>query len=149
VKRHLEPLAVAANVTQASFCRLDQVLLTFGFLVMQYQAMTDVEDHAGCLAIIESVEKRWGKSDQEIFIAAVLLNPFYQSAPFAPLHFLNNAGIHALLNRLWLRFYSSQPPPDFHTQINDYFRGIGMFNNLQSQCSMRRVQASRNVRPLL
>lgn len=39
MKCHLDPLAVAANITQASFCRLDEVLLTFGYLVMQYQQM--------------------------------------------------------------------------------------------------------------
>ena len=32
VKRYLEPLAIAANITQANDCRLDQVLLTFGFV---------------------------------------------------------------------------------------------------------------------
>jgi hypothetical protein len=52
MKCHLEPLAIAANVTQAAFCCLDQVLLTFAFLVMQYRAMTDAEDLAECVAII-------------------------------------------------------------------------------------------------
>ena len=53
MKRHLEPLAIAANITQASFCRLDEVLLTFGYLVMQYQKMqTDADDAAACASII-------------------------------------------------------------------------------------------------
>ena len=37
MKRHLEPLAVATNVIQSSHCRLDQVLLTFRYLVMHEQ----------------------------------------------------------------------------------------------------------------
>ena len=58
MKRHLEPLAIAANITQASFCRLDEVLLTFGYLVMQYQKMqTDADDAAACASIIASIEK--------------------------------------------------------------------------------------------
>jgi hypothetical protein len=63
MKRHLEPLAIATNVTQASFCRLDQVLLTFGHLVMQYKSLTDPEDTVGCAAIIESIEARWAIAD--------------------------------------------------------------------------------------
>jgi hypothetical protein len=145
MKRHLEPLAIAANVTQASFCRLDQVLLTFGFLVMQYRSMTDHEDVAGCSVIIASIEKRWEKTDQEIFIAAVLLNPFYRSAPFATLPFLNNAGIHALLDRLWTRFYQQPPPMDFYEHVNDYLKGTGYFYNLESHCRNKLVQADRNV----
>lgn len=94
MKHHLEPLAIVANITQASFCRLDEVLLTFGYLVMQYQKMqTDADDVAACASIIASIEKQWAVSDQEIFVAAVLLNPFYRNTPFAPLSFLNNAGI--------------------------------------------------------
>ena len=37
IEQHLEPLAVAANVTQSAFCRLDEVLLTFGALMMNYK----------------------------------------------------------------------------------------------------------------
>jgi hypothetical protein len=146
MKRHLEPLAIAANITQASFCRLDEVLLTFGFLVMQYQAMTDPDDLVGCAAVIASIERRWAKADQEIFIAAIILNPFYQSAPLAPLPFLNNAGISALLRRLWQRFYVNPPPADFFIHLNDYLRGTGFFKNLQAQCQIKLVQADREVR---
>ncbi|GLB43960.1 putative protein of unknown function (DUF 659) [Lyophyllum shimeji] len=83
--RHLRPLAIAANVVQAAFCRVDQVLLTFGYLVMQYRAMTDEDDAVGCNAIVQSIERRWAKADQEVFIAAVILNPLYQTTPFAQL----------------------------------------------------------------
>ena len=58
MKDHLEPLAVAANITQASFCRLDEVLLTFGYLVMQYQLMqADPGNAVACDSIITSIEK--------------------------------------------------------------------------------------------
>lgn len=145
MKRHLEPLAIATNITQASFCRLDQVLMTFGHLIMQYQSMTDQEDAEGCMAIIESIEARWATADQEIFIAAVVLNPFYQSTPFAPLQFLTNAGIHSMLERLWRRFYEKDPPPEFHPQITDYLRGTGQFCDLTSSCGIAEVAANREV----
>ncbi|KAF7974572.1 hypothetical protein HWV62_11944 [Athelia sp. TMB] len=63
MKRHLEPLAIAANITQASFCRMDQVLLTFGHLVMTYKKLTDTSDFVPCNAIIKSIEKQWEKTD--------------------------------------------------------------------------------------
>ncbi|PBK83460.1 hypothetical protein ARMGADRAFT_1037846 [Armillaria gallica] len=47
IKNHLEPLAIAANVTQAALCHLDQVLLMFGQLYMHYTtALTELEDAA-------------------------------------------------------------------------------------------------------
>lgn len=102
LKQILEPLAVASRVTQATVCHLDQVLLTFGYLIMQYQELlNDSADVPGAYSVIASIEKRWKAADQELFIAAVLLNPFYLSNKeylvFANLHFLNKAGIHALL----------------------------------------------------
>jgi hypothetical protein len=152
MKRHLEPLAIVANIIQAAFCRLDDVLMAFGYLVMIYREMKDAEDLDGCRAIIESIERRWKKADQDVFIAAVILNPFYCTAPFAPLDFLNNAGIHALLNRLWVRFYGQgnngqQPPPDFHTHITEYLNSSGYFKNLKSQCQIIDVSAQREVGP--
>jgi hypothetical protein len=145
MKRHLEPLAIATNITQASFCRLDQVLMTFGHLVMQYRSMTDPEDVVGCTAIIESIEARWATADQEIFIAAVVLNPFYQSTPFAALRFLTNAGIHSMLGRLWQHFFEEEPPPEFHQQVNGYLHGTDLFSDLKSACGIAQVAANREV----
>lgn len=145
MKRHLEPLAIAANITQSSFCRLDQVLLTFSFLVMHYRKMTDPEDKEGCAAIMDSIENRWQKADQELFVAAVILNPFFRTTTFAPLPILNNAGIHSLLHSLWTRFYSTTPPDEFHMQVTDYLNGTGFFQNLQMQCGIIQVTVDRAV----
>ena len=83
MEQHLKPLAVAANITQAAHCRLDTVLLTFGFLVVQYRAMVKAEDLVGCAAILQSLEKRWLAADQDVFIATVIVNPLFQTTPFA------------------------------------------------------------------
>jgi hypothetical protein len=79
MKHHLEPLAIAANITQASFCHLYQVLMTFGHLIMQYRFITNPEDTVGYATIIKSIEAHWATADQDIFIVAVILNPFDQS----------------------------------------------------------------------
>jgi len=141
MKRHLEPLAIATNITWASFCRLDQVLLTFGHLVMQYKSMTDPEDVVGCTAIIESIEACWATADQEIFMAAVILNPFYQST----LQFLTNARIQSLLTHLWEHFYHTVPPPEFHKQTIGYLNRTGLFADLRSVCNIAQVVAQQEV----
>jgi hypothetical protein len=145
IKRHLEPLAIASNITQASFCRLDTVLLTFGFLLMQYRHMTDEEDLDAAAAIMESLERRWAVTDQQIFIAAVIVNPFYQGRPFAQLHFLNNAGIHSLLAHLFTRFYQVQAPQDFHTELTEYLTHTGRYVSLASHCGRARNEAHAKV----
>ena len=76
MKLHLEPLVITANIMQAAFCCLDTVLLTFGFLVMQYQQMTGEADHAASKSIISSLETCWMAADQDIFVATVIVNPF-------------------------------------------------------------------------
>jgi hypothetical protein len=126
MKRHLEPLAITTNIAQASFCHLDQVLMTFGHLVMQYQSMTHPEDVEGCTAIIESIEACWATADQEIFIAAVVLNPFYQSMLFAPLQFLTNAGIQSMLGH-WSR-------PRCLLAVAGQHNGIAMKNCIHVTC---------------
>lgn len=106
--------------------------------------MPDPEDDKA-EAITLSIEKRWKKADQELFIAAVILNPFFRTTPFAPLPFLNNAGVHALLGGLWTRFYSQSPPPEFHGQLTEYLGGTGFFRNLHMQCGIVKVAADRAV----
>ncbi|PBK86361.1 hypothetical protein ARMGADRAFT_1047859 [Armillaria gallica] len=73
IKVHLEPLAIATNIMQSAFCCLNQVLLTFGLLYMHYTKE---------LSATDSVEKLVQKSDQEVFIAAIVLNPFMKLKPF-------------------------------------------------------------------
>ena len=41
--------------------------------------MTDEEDLDAVHAIMESLEEHWAVADQQIFIAAVIVNPFYQA----------------------------------------------------------------------
>jgi hypothetical protein len=91
------------------FCRLDQILLTFGSLAIYYCDIktTDSANILGATAILESIEKQWAKADQDVFIAAVLLNPFVKASPFSPqVPFLTQAGVLSLMKCLYLRFFS-------------------------------------------
>ena len=89
---------------------------------------------AGATAIIDSIEKRWACADQELFIASVILNPFYQSIEkclvFANLPFLNKAGIHALLARTYQRLFQQETSDKFTDNVDDYLGGKGLFSNL-------------------
>ncbi|KAI0703531.1 hypothetical protein C8T65DRAFT_578734, partial [Cerioporus squamosus] len=83
VKLYLEPLAIAANIAQSAHCRLDQVLLTFGFLYSRFTTLcAEMGDTIGVDAILASIEKQWAKSDQAVFVLAAVLNPFNMLQPF-------------------------------------------------------------------
>jgi len=82
IKIILEPLAIAANITQAPHTR--HVLLTLGNLYCIYSTLEfDVEV---CTAILASLKKWWVKADQEVFILAVFLNPYIHHWCFSRWH---------------------------------------------------------------
>ncbi|KAJ8462759.1 hypothetical protein ONZ51_g10696 [Trametes cubensis] len=131
VKKHLEPLAIATNVTQSDNCRLDEVLITFGVLLHAFDSLNDSQQIIKD-AVIASLEKRWDKSDQDVFIAAVILNPFIRTQPFQHLpELFTPAAIYLLLQRLWTRFYPDTPvPADFYTSVISYLSEDGQFATL-------------------
>ncbi|KAF9028151.1 hypothetical protein BDZ89DRAFT_951619 [Hymenopellis radicata] len=134
IVRHLEPLAIATNAVQGVQVGLDRVLLTFGFLAMWYRTMLDDPasgaDEDGVNAILASLESRWKNADQEIFIAALILNPFYRTAPFNTLSCFNNASVTRLLIALYKRLYKVAPPADFHSTLTSYLHGTGLFKGI-------------------
>ena len=146
MERHLEPLAVAANITQAAHCRLDTVLLTFGFLAVRYRAMVDTEDLVGCAAILKSLEKRWLAADQDVFIAAVIVNPLFRTTPFIPGPCFIIAHVKSLLASLYLRFFLSEAPDVFYTEVHDFLMGSGRYSELGVTCARHVYTATREVR---
>lgn len=112
---------------------MDQVLLTFGFLIMKYRDEKMSQDPIGRDAIINSIETRWSKSDQEAFISTVLVNPFYRTMPFAPLSIFSKAYIRGLFTKLYRRIFSSQPPTEFITHTYEFLDGKGLFKSLDDQ----------------
>ena len=135
LEQHLEPLAVTANTLQATHCRLDTVLLAFGYLIKRYRAMVAPEDLIGCTAILNSLEKRWLAADQRIFIATVIVNPFYRTTAFAPRQRFINAHIKNLLASLYLRFFGTPVPDEFYTELHDFLMGSGQYNELEVTCA--------------
>ncbi|KAJ6452036.1 ribonuclease H-like domain-containing protein [Mycena vitilis] len=70
IAKHLEPLAIASNVLQAPYCRLDMVLLTLGNLYRTFRDLPS-EDQLVTNALHASLERRWKNTDQELMILAV------------------------------------------------------------------------------
>jgi hypothetical protein len=81
IVKHLEPLAIAANVLQAPDCRLDTVLLTLANLFRIFHNL-DIEDAIVKKTMHASLERRWGKTDQELMILAVFFNPYLRAHCF-------------------------------------------------------------------
>lgn len=150
IKRHLEPLAIAANVTQSAFCRLDEVLLTFGALTMEYKDLRDNHggDQVACNAILGSLEKRWANADQAVFIAAVILNPFFKHTPFTLIPLFQPTNIYNLFLVLWGRFFPGRiAPVALFQNVLDYLRGTGEFATLnQTVTACLKISEQKVVR---
>ena len=132
----LEPLTVAAKLTQGDGCHMDQVLLTLGYLVMQYlKRLVGHDDKPGAAANIASIEKWWATADKEVFIAAVILNPFFKTTPFSNHISFTHAGIHLLPECPWLCFFSGScdmaVPLELDIQVTNYLDGTGIWVDLQ------------------
>lgn len=122
MKLALEPLAVAANITQAADTRLDHVLVTMGSLYDFYSRTSTISDEARN-AILASLEKQWVKSDQEPFNAAVYFNPSYRDRLFnADEMALRPLGLHSMLKHLYTRFF-----PGETLRVGDFFDSNGAY----------------------
>ena len=137
---------------QVTDCRLDHVLLTFGrlfrFFSREIEADEDGSESIG-QAVLDSLEMRWSKADQDAFVAAVLLNPYVKTGPFKPINALfSPVGIGALLERLWIRFYPSEPvPPSLYEEQKEYFENAGdMYTNLPLAMERQNNTAKTQVR---
>jgi len=107
--------------------------------------MKDPEDLVGCQAIIDSLERRWSKADQEIFIAAVILNPIYQTSPFALIPQFRTAEIIAMMTRLWKRFFQAVPPDPFALDLMDFLGKRDNYSSLNVICNVEKNRAEQLV----
>lgn len=145
MSRYLEPLAIAANVTQAATCRPDQVLVTFGMLYHFYLMKLQTEEFRIQKTMLESLEKRWAKMDQPVFIAAVILNPFLRFSLFSPSTNIDLATTLDMFNRLLYRFYPNDPLDLLQPYLNDYFSLTGIFAHWKPWIHAEQVYAMKSV----
>jgi hypothetical protein len=121
----LEPHAIAANVTQAAHTCLDHILLTLGNLFHVYSDPNlDPQIQTG---ILGSLEKRWAKANQDVFILAVFLNPYIRQQPFSHVA-LTHANIYEITARLFMCIFDQQPNLQFLKAFEDYFNNTDDFS---------------------
>ncbi|THH07907.1 hypothetical protein EW145_g3063 [Phellinidium pouzarii] len=139
IKEYLQPLAIAANVAHAANTRCDHVLLMLAKLYKVYNAMQLNDDSftmynidSPVTPIIKSIEKRWAKADQDLFIACLYLNPLigYQlfNVSTLPLGVLIG-----MLRRLYARVFQVaevEIPSNLVTSIMAYNEQEGIFSEM-------------------
>ncbi|KAH7917936.1 hypothetical protein BV22DRAFT_1108476 [Leucogyrophana mollusca] len=108
MKNDIEPLAIAANTTQGDDTTLAATGLCLGKLYYTYSHPTfepRVRE-----TIHASLEKRWGKADQDAFIMAIVVNPYIRNSIFnRKIEALTPHGLHPIAQRLYKRFYKAEP----------------------------------------
>lgn len=127
IQRFLEPLAIAANVAQASHTRLDHVLLVLGNLVRIFTQNIEFEEDIR-QGVIRSLEKRWKKADQDVFIAAVFLNPFIRASLFSKAA-INDAELYTILERVYERVMQRKADLTFLAAFEDYRLKLAEFSD--------------------
>ncbi|KAF9494661.1 hypothetical protein BDN71DRAFT_1392892, partial [Pleurotus eryngii] len=125
VKLYLEPLALAANITQASTTCLDQVLMTLAGLYHTYTSEPCFTERRSNDAIVDSLRKRWLKCDQDVFIVAVFLNPYIRGHFFdGSVHSLSRPGLFNVVKRVYARVFQEterQVPIQLFENYLNYF----------------------------
>lgn len=91
------------------------------------------------------MEARWKRADQDVFIATLILNPFYKTFVFRRLDVFTNAGIYTLLRRLWSRFYKEDPPRELYRNLQNYLDEVGSYKNMRVVLEQIRSDAIKEV----
>lgn len=117
---------------------------------MKYKDEKMNQDEIGRSAIIKSIETRWAKCNQEVFVAAVIVNPFYQTMPFNvnggdSSLWLTRAELRALFSRLFRQFFQREPPTEFFTDMFEFLSSSGKFRRLREQVAFDLEQALQKV----
>ncbi|KAI0308738.1 hypothetical protein OF83DRAFT_1073074, partial [Amylostereum chailletii] len=127
----LELLAIASCIIQASYTRIDHVLLTIGNLFHIYEFTTEPElDSMLQHAVTESLKKRWRncKENQDVFILTTVLNPWIRHDPFNH-DIINPSIIWDILLRAIHQFYGKRYDMDFVKALEDYLNRRGKYSD--------------------
>ncbi|KAI0755920.1 hypothetical protein BC629DRAFT_1296537, partial [Irpex lacteus] len=134
IKSHLQPFAYAANITQSDAARLDTVLLVWGLLYRYFDNLpsSDASDKQIAEAVCISINRRWEASDQDVYIAAIILNPAHKTRPFAKSSWSSAALITILMCRLWRRFFGDSDcfDADLSQEVLDYLGDSGSYRDM-------------------
>ncbi|KAI9570854.1 hypothetical protein HD554DRAFT_1997131, partial [Boletus coccyginus] len=122
----------------------EHIVILFGFLYFWYSKLNNETDAPARMAVLESAKHQWTCCDQEVFIAAIISNPFYGVTPFRKIFLTTHAGLAALFGCLWLRFYEKDAPVELLTDLEHYLTSFRDFThmNMYKNSLLARVEAT-------
>ena len=126
VTEHLEPLTMGINVSQQSNTHLDEVLSLFAKLYHHYTSLLE-SNYLGNYAvkvIVESLSKQWLDLDQELFILALVLNPFISCHILA---LLSSEDVINMGKRMYKRVFQMDNTGRLRLELHHYLQRIGTF----------------------
>jgi hypothetical protein len=127
VKTHLEPFAIATLALQAPDTKLPVVPITLGNLYRIFSG-PNVDENVRC-TVHESLEKRWAKADQDVFIAGLLMNPYICGRCLASgSSFLTPAGLYGIVKRVYERVMKRPAGLELHQAFRDYMTNANEFS---------------------
>jgi len=137
-------LAVANNITQASHVRLDHVTITLGNL---YRIYSDPDFEAPVRdCILASLEKRWAAADQDVFILAVLFNPYIRAHCFSTSQ-LSHGVLYDMAERVFRRLFGPEEPGlKFMLDFDQYIDGTGVYSPATMKLEMIKAKFDAEVR---
>lgn len=129
---HLKPLAIAANLFQAPYCRLDHVLLGLGHLYWSFKALP-AEDALVTTKMHTTLEKCWKDTNQELFILGVFFNPFTRARCFNR-NALSNSLLYTILTNTVKQFVCNNDQERKAIDINyDLFAAFNQYNSCEER----------------
>ena len=120
-------------------------------LVILYHKFCDSTlDSSICEAACKSLEKHWKKADQDIFLLAVVLNPYLRVSCFSERSpYRNFPNVWHLFQKVFLRLYGIEPNLEFRSTLQEYVSEIGGWSALDMGLDQYMEQAKREVCALL
>ncbi|KAI0087464.1 hypothetical protein BDY19DRAFT_859013, partial [Irpex rosettiformis] len=83
-------------------------------------------------------------SDQDVFIAAVILNPVHKTRPFRKCHWFSLGLISVLMARLYSRFFGNPVPQELLPEVAEYLQDKGFYYHLKAYQNLY-VQSQDNT----
>lgn len=136
-------LAVANNITQASHVRLNHITITLGNLYHIYSGPEFDVQVQDC--ILGSLEQRWAVADQDVFILAVLFNPYIRARCFSTSH-LAHGVLYDMAEHVFQRLFGPEEPGlNFMLAFDEYIDGVGAYSPTAMKLEMIKAKFDAEV----
>ena len=90
----IEPICYSTNINQSDKTRPDQVLLTFAGIFLHFQRH---ENRGLSRRMLKRIEKRWKALDQDLLVAALILNPYERLERFGDKANINQFTLNTMI----------------------------------------------------